>query len=45
MWFKRKIYDSEKLYIKLQEAFTPFNIQFILEGEGNINLEEFQIAV
>ncbi|MBN1469272.1 MAG: non-ribosomal peptide synthetase [Fusobacteriaceae bacterium] len=45
MSFKRKIYDSEKLYIKLEEAFTPFNIQYILEGEGNINLEEFQIAV
>lgn len=45
MSFKRKIYDSEKLYIKLQEAFTPFNIQYILEGEGSINLGEFQIAV
>ena len=43
--FKRPLSPNEYLYAASSAYFSPFAIQFLLQGPGNIQIEAFQSAV
>ena len=43
--YRRLITDNEKLYIRFNEKFGQFNIQFIFEGQGSVSKSELELAV
>lgn len=45
MGFKRVISDNEWLYIRIQENFHQFNIQFVIAGEGRIFTDQLRKAL
>jgi len=45
MFSKRKISDSEWLYIYFHEMYNDFCIQIVVEGNGKIDVFELKSAV
>ncbi len=43
--YKRLVTENELLYVRFNENYGQFNIQFIFEGQGRIALNELQKAI
>jgi hypothetical protein len=43
--YKRLITANELLYIRFNEKYGQFNIQFIFEGQGSVSKETMQLAI
>lgn len=43
--YQRNVSDNEYLYTQLQKLYSPLTIQLIVEGQGEIDIEDLQKAV
>ncbi len=43
--YRRLITDNELLYIRFNENYGQFNIQFIFEGQGKVSKNDLQLAI